>query len=172
MNHDLSHAFTEYACQKLDENMAQIRRCAGLLSIEALWSRANGHCNAVGNLILHLTGNVRQWIVASIGGQPFERRRQAEFDQRHPTPAAELMPALDDVIRSAKEIIRAQTTETLPIRHQIQAYDVDRMTAIFHVVEHFSGHTGQIVHMTKALLDVSLSVYDETGRRTDGQTAP
>lgn len=172
MTDALAASFTAYACAKLDENMSQIRRCANLLPIDALWSRANTHCNAVGNLILHLTGNVRQWIVSHIGGETFDRHRQAEFDQRDAIPAATMLPALERVISDAKEVIRRQTGETLTIRHSIQKYDVDRLTAIFHVVEHFSLHTGQIVHMTKALLNVSLSVYDEHGKRTDGMTAP
>lgn len=88
---DLAHEFVAYACEKLTQQLGQIVRCAGLLTEEEVWHRANEHTNSVGNLILHLTGNVRQWVVAGLGGAAFRRDRPAEFAQRGPLPIAEIV---------------------------------------------------------------------------------
>ena len=164
----VAREFTAYARTKLMMHLAQIVRCAGLLSEAELWQRTNEHCNSVGNLILHLTGNVRQWIVGGIGGEPFTRDRPAEFAQRGPLPAAEITGALEDVVRHACASIAGLDMAALGVRRTIQGYDVSTVVAVFHVVEHFSFHTGQIVHLTKAMKSVELSVYDAEGHRLAG----
>ncbi len=166
MTHDtLLREFCSSAVRKLEQDAAQIARCAGLLSLDELWSRPNEHCNSVANLVLHLTGNLRQWIVSGVGGEPFGRDRPAEFAARDARPADEILPPLLHTVRRAGEILAALSAEALGRRHAIQGYHVSAMQAVFHVVEHFSFHTGQIVHITKALKNVDLSLYDEQGRR-------
>jgi uncharacterized damage-inducible protein DinB len=164
--------FTQYAAHKLRQQFAQIERCAALLATDELWRRENEHCNSVGNLILHLTGNVRQWIVASIGGKPFVRDRPAEFAARDPRPAAEIVPPLRSAVEAAIGVITSLGAGDLGVRRSIQRYDVSTLVAVFHVVEHFSFHCGQIVHRTKALRDVDLSLYDTEGRRAAGMGYP
>lgn len=161
--------FREVATRKLARDLEQIERCATLLSEEQLWQRPNDHCNSVANQILHLTGNVRQWIVTGIGGLPFDRNRDAEFSERGPLPIECVLTPLQEIIRDATAVIGEMTDETLERRHDIQGYDVTGMTAVFHVSEHFSFHTGQIVHITKAILDVDLSLFDQQGMRRVGQ---
>jgi uncharacterized damage-inducible protein DinB len=161
---DLFGDFTDYACRKLEENLGQIARCAGLLSSEEIWHRPNRHCNSIGNLILHLNGNVRQWVVAAIGGEPFERDRPAEFAERGPLPTQQIINTLESTVRRAVEIISAVDAATLGVRRSVQGYDVTAQVAIFHAAEHFSFHTGQIVHVTKLMRDVDLSLYDAHGR--------
>lgn len=161
------NAFRNYACEKNEQNLAQVVRCTALLSIEELWRRENPHCNAVGNLVLHLAGNLRQWIVSGLGGRPFERDRPAEFFRRDPLPHAEIVPKLEETVREANEIIAGLTDETLNREFQIQGYTVLGIVAVFHVVEHLSFHTGQIVHITKIIRNVDLSLYDSEGRRLD-----
>lgn len=165
-----THAINElrrYACEKNEQNLAQVVRCTGLLSVEELWRRENTHCNAVGNLVLHLTGNLYQWIVSGLGGRPFERDRPAEFSQRGPLVHAEFVPRFEETVRSANEIIAGLADESLDREFLIQGYTVRGIVAIFHVVEHISFHTGQIVHITKAIRDVDLSLYDANGQRLD-----
>ncbi len=169
---EFARDFATYSNEKLEQNRAQIVRCAGLLSDAQLWSRVNANCNSVGNLLLHLTGNIRQWICSSIGGEAFERDRPREFAERGPLPRERVLSDFERVMTSASAVIAAQTTQTLAIRHKIQAYDVSRLTAILHVVEHCSYHCGQIVHMTKAILDLDLSQYDARGHRLNKQNAP
>jgi uncharacterized damage-inducible protein DinB len=157
--------FVAYATTKLEQNLAQVSRCAGLLTHEELWRRANQHANSVGNLLLHLNGNVRQWIAAGVGGQPFHRNRPAEFAARAPQPADDALANLEQTVTAALRIIAALPSHKATVRRHIQDYEVSTQTAIFHVVEHFSFHTGQIVHATKLIKDVDLSLYDEQGRK-------
>ena len=91
-----------YARTKLADHLAQIVRCVGLLGPGEIWRRSNTHTNSVGNLVLHLTGNVRQWIVGGLGGEQIERDRPAEFAERGPLPAAELLAALEGTVGRAR----------------------------------------------------------------------
>ena len=167
----LAGEFTSYALDKIRQNLRQIQRCVELLEDGDLWHRVNEHTNSIGNLVLHLTGNVRQWIVAGLGEEPFARDRPAEFAQREPLPRAEILDHLQHTAHRALEIIARLDEPDLVRRYTIQDYDVSALVAVFHVVEHFSTHTGQIVHMTKALRDVDLSVYDAHGHKPPGSGA-
>lgn len=160
----LLRELTASAVAKLKSDLAQAARCARLLSDEEAWRRENEYCNSVANLLLHLAGNVRQWIVQGVGGEPFERDRPAEFAARGPAPLAPVLAELERVVRRALEIIAALEPRQLAQRRSIQGYDVSTLQAVFHVVEHFSFHTGQIVHMTKVIRRCDLSRYDEQGR--------
>ncbi|MFQ5424765.1 MAG: DinB family protein [Phycisphaerae bacterium] len=160
---------TDYAASKLEEHLAQIERCAALLSDDQVWYRPNESSNSIGNLLLHLRGNVMQWIVAGLDAQPFERDRPAEFTQRKPIPAKTLMDGLRAAVRAATEVIRRLDAAALGRDYRIQNYAVSGTAAVLHVVEHFAFHTGQIITTTKWLLDVDLSLYDEQGHRGDGR---
>jgi uncharacterized damage-inducible protein DinB len=162
---DWTVAFTKYACDKLRQDFEQVRRCATLLSEAEFWQRVNAHTNSAANLTLHLTGNVRQWVLAGLGGETLERDRPAEFAAPGPTPAAPLVGALMATVDAACGVIGELDAAALERTYEIQHYQVTGVVAVFHVVEHFAGHTGQIVHITKALRDVDLSLYDAQGRR-------
>jgi uncharacterized damage-inducible protein DinB len=164
-----ARAFTEYAGRKLEDHFAQIRRCAALLSDAQLWYRPNEHSNSVGNLLLHLNGNIREWILAGIGGQAVQRHRQAEFDARGPMPRQQVLDPLVKTVDAACGVIRNVNDGTILEEKTIQTYRVTVLAAIMHVVEHFAFHTGQIVTTTKWLLDVDLSIYDDKGHRRDGR---
>jgi uncharacterized damage-inducible protein DinB len=164
---DSARAILDYAREKLAVNLGQIVRCTRLLNNEQLWSRTNAHTNSVGNLLLHLAGNVRQWIVGGMGGREIQRNRPAEFAQRGPLPAAQVLPPLEETVRSAIEILAGFDADRLGEPRTIQGYQTSVAVAVMHVVEHFSFHTGQIVHITKALRDVDLSLYDEQGHKLD-----
>lgn len=159
--------------RKLRQDFDQIARCARLLEPHSLWSRANAHCNSVGNLVLHLNGNVRQWIVAGLGGATFVRDRPAEFAERGPLPCEDVLSRLCATVDEAGAVITSLRPAALADQHVIQGYRVTALAAVFHVAEHFSFHTGQIVHMTKAIRDVDLSLYDAQGKRiTKGGAQP
>jgi uncharacterized damage-inducible protein DinB len=165
---ELAAEFLGHARARLAEHLAQIARCGGLLTEKEVWHRSNRHTNSVGNLILHLTGNVRQWIAAGLAGEPVVRDRPAEFAERGPLPTAEILADLERVVRRAIEILGGLDAAGLGRRHSIQGYEVSGLVAVFHVVEHFSGHTGQIVYLTKMIKDVDLSLYDAQGRKLPG----
>ncbi len=161
-------AVTAFATDKLTQQRRQITRCLRLLDDQQIWHRANAHCNSIGNLVLHLSGNVRQWINAGLGGQPFRRDRPAEFAERGPLPPDALLTRLTETVHAAAAVIGRLDAAALEQRYTIQGYEVTGVVALFHVVEHFSLHTGQIVHITKTFCDADLSLYDEQGRRHEG----
>jgi uncharacterized damage-inducible protein DinB len=165
--------FARYAVVKLEQNLAQVLRCMAQLSDAELWHRPNESSNSIGNLLLHLAGNVRQWIVAGVGGQPFERNRPAEFAERGPQPGCELASKLRQTVTEAIGVISKLDPAGLRVPRSIQDYEVCTLVAVFHVVEHFSFHTGQIVYAAKALRPVDLQVYDAQGHKLSGsRTAP
>ncbi len=163
-----SEGFLEYASAKLRRYAMQIRRCAELLDDAELWRRADPHCNAVGNLILHLTGNVSQWVLGGLAEREVSRDRPAEFAARGVPDRAAMLARFDDAVREACGVIGRLDPAALARRASIQGYDVTRRVAVFHVVEHFAYHAGQIIHATKALRGVSLSLYDAQGQLLSG----
>lgn len=152
-----------------DDFLPKIERCLEQLSDEEVWWRANEESNSIGNLLLHLSGNVRQWIVSGIGGAPDERVRQQEFDEREGLTRAELLARLKQTLHDADAALAAFDASRLLEQRQIQGNDVQVLEAIFHVVEHFSMHTGQILLMTKMLKGADLKFYDFSSGKPVGR---
>ncbi len=143
-----------------DDYLPKIERCLELLTDEQIWWRANPQSNSIGNLLLHLSGNVRQWIVCGVGGAPDERDRDSEFAQRDIIPRDELLVRLTQTLSDADAALAKFDAGKLLERHLIQGCDVTALAAIFHVVEHFSMHAGQIIYITKQLTAGDLHFYD------------
>jgi uncharacterized damage-inducible protein DinB len=151
--------FLSYSVEKLRELASRIEVCLGRLSEEQIWIRGKENENAVGNLVLHLCGNVSQWILSAIGGRPDTRVRESEFATRGGAVKTELADRLRATVEQALRVIGALTPEQLAARPTIQGYDVSVLEAIYHVVEHFSMHTGQIIFLTKLLTTEDLGFY-------------
>ncbi len=141
--------FQSHSANKLSQSMSRIETCVGHLTPEQLWLRQSSNENAVGNLLLHLAGNVRQWILHGLSCQPDQRDRDGEFSAQDGKPAAELLASLRKTVAEATEIIGSLPPARLQDRVTIQGYQVSVLEAIYHVVEHFSGHTFQIILLTK-----------------------
>ena len=146
-----------------EDFLPKIERCLELLSDEQIWWRANPQSNSVGNLLLHLSGNVRQWIVCGVGGAPDARDRDAEFAQREVIPRDELLARLKQTLSEADQALARFDSERLLEQMKIQGCEVTALEAILHVVEHFSMHTGQIILMSKVFAEVDLGFYDFSG---------
>src|SRR4051812_20970220 len=131
------------------EYRTKLRAAVEALPADALWWRANEQSNSVGNLLAHLSGNVRQWIVSGVGGAPDSRDRAAEFDARAGANAAELLARLEQTVDEAVAVIAKLSAEDLATTRSIQGRDVTVFDAIYHVVEHFSLHVGQIILIAK-----------------------
>lgn len=147
----MERRFLGQADRYLEQYAGRIRDCVGLLSDEQVWWRPNEACNSIGNLMLHLSGNLSQWVLAALGGQPFDRRRAQEFRAREGAPGAELLARLEGVVLSAREVIARLDTAALEKPRHVQGQDLDGLGIVFHVVEHMSYHTGQIVAAAKQL---------------------
>src|SRR3977135_3586999 len=143
-----------------EDYLPKIERSLDLLTDEQIWWRANPQSNSIGNLLLHLSGNVRQWIVCGVGGAPDNRDRDSEFAQRDRIPSRELLAGLKQTLSEADAALARFDAGKLRDQYSIQGRDVTALAAIFHVVEHFSMHAGQILYITKQLTAHDLHFYD------------
>jgi uncharacterized damage-inducible protein DinB len=145
------------------EYITKIRHCIEALPAEALWKRPNESSNSIGNLLLHLAGNIRQWIVGGVGNVDVARDRAAEFAARDGAPAAELMKNLERAVAEVDQVLERLKPEELKEGRLIQGRNTTVMAAIYHVVEHFAMHTGQIVLMTKMYVPGAIAFYRDAG---------
>ena len=160
-NHATGRAFLIYAADYLrGDYLPKIERCLERLTDTQIWWRANEESNSIGNLILHLCGNATQWILSGVGGRPDNRDRDSEFERRDPIPRAELSALLVSTVTEVDHLLRTLEPEVLLEQRKIQGKDVVILDAIFHVTEHFSMHTGQIIMLTKMFTTADLRFYD------------
>jgi uncharacterized damage-inducible protein DinB len=145
------------------------KTCVASFTAEQIWWRPNDASNSIGNLLLHLNGNVRQWIVTSFSGSQDKRDRPAEFAAKEGATAQELLDGLGATLDEAAAVLDRLTTAELLASYDIQGYRVSGLYAIYHVVEHFGMHYGQIVYITKLFYGKDLGFYkhlNQTGRDT------
>ena len=160
--------FLDFSRQKLIEQYwPRLSACVERLSDEQVWWRPNETSNSIGNLILHLNGNVHQWLVASFGRLEDVRNRPAEFRERARIPGSELLEQLGSTLKKASDVLASLSETDLLTTYEIQGYTVTGLQAVYQVVEHFGMHFGQIVYITKLLRAEDLGFHREldlTGR--------
>ena len=139
----------------LTRRMRKIQHCTRQLSDEQLWWRSADQMNSIANLMIHLAGNLRQWIVSGVGGAEDVRKRWKEFERRDDTAGDELLEQLAAAVQEAKSALTDLTPDELLRRRTIQGFDVTALQAIFESVAHFRGHSQEIVYMTRAQLGES-----------------
>ena len=164
--------FLAYSADQLEELCGRIETCLAKLSAEQIWTRGGENQNAAGNLVLHLMGNVRQWILSGVGGNPDDRVRDREFAARGGAGPQELAAGLRATVEQACAVVRSLPHSRLTDRRTIQGHDVSVLQAIYHVVEHFSGHAGQIILITKAFTGEDLGFYSYLSNVGQGQARP
>jgi hypothetical protein len=155
----LESEFLKFSADKLAQLLARIETCVEMLTPEQVWARTSSNQNAVGNLLLHLNGNVRQWILHGVGGQPDVRERDAEFAARDGSGAQQLLARLRATVEEAVALLHTLPPARLLEPMRTQGYDATVLTAIYHVVEHFAGHTFQIMLLTKQVTGADLGFY-------------
>ena len=164
----VSELFLEFSRQKLlNQHWPRMRTAVESLTDDQVWWRPNDASNSVGNLLLHLNGNVRQWLVASFNREDDARNRPAEFAERGGIPAAALLEKLDATLNEAAAVLARLTEADLTATYHIQGYTCTGLHAVYQVVEHFGMHHGQILYATKLLRGEDLGFYrelDKTGR--------
>jgi hypothetical protein len=149
---DLAAAVGREAASELASALSKLKHCLGQLSEEQVWWRSQPSLNSIGNLILHLCGNLRQWVVAGLGDAADVRDRPAEFAERGPISKDELLHTLDAVVGEAKEVLGRLTARQLLEPRRIQGFDVTGLATIFDTIPHFRGHTQEIAYMTRLQL--------------------
>ena len=157
----VSRAFVQQARHLLNsEYLLKLESCLNILTNEQVWWRANSESNSIGNLCLHLAGNARQWIGSGLGAEIDTRVRHREFDERAMIPRSELISSLREALNDADTVLARFELEQCLDQYEIQGSKVTALAAIFHVTEHFSMHTGQIILLTKMLSQRDLAFYD------------
>jgi uncharacterized damage-inducible protein DinB len=149
---NLAEAYLVEAGEQLAKATEVIRHCLGQLNDEQMQWRPNDSMNSVGNLVLHLCGNVRQWIISGVGGEPDVRERPKEFAERGPFRTEDLTRQLDELVERMEAVLRTIPASKLLERRRIQGFDTTGLSAIFDSVAHFKGHTQEIVFLTRMQL--------------------
>jgi uncharacterized damage-inducible protein DinB len=155
----IEERFLQAAADKLRQSVGRIEVCFGKLTEDQIWARGHENENAVGNLALHLDGNVRQWILGSFAAEEIERDRDSEFSARGGWYSAQLAGRLRVTVERAASVILGLKAADLEKMYSVQSYEVSGVEAVLHVVEHFSYHTGQIIFATKLVSGEDLGFY-------------
>jgi hypothetical protein len=145
-------AYLAEARRRLAACRERIDHCLGQLDDAQVWWRPGKGLNSIGNLLLHLGGNLRQWVVAGAAGTDDARDRPAEFAERGPIPKAELLRRLAEVVREADAVLSRVTADQLLAARRIQGFDETVLSAVFDSLAHLSGHTQEIVCLTRQQL--------------------
>ena len=165
---NVTELFLKFSRHKLLEHYwPRLRACVEPLSEEQVWWRPNAASNSIGNLILHLNGNVRQWLVASFNREQDHRDRPTEFSTESGLTAAQLLDRLGATINDAGKVLARLTEADLTASYEVQGYHVTGLETVYQVVEHFGLHFGQIAYIAKSLSGRDLGFYREltkTGR--------
>lgn len=150
---------TEIKRRLFEENIPRLKKCLKELTTEQIWYRPNAQSNSVGNLVLHLQGNVQQWVVAGFGKNPDIRERQKEFDEQGPVATDKLLADLDALMIEVNTLLdKADANDLLEIR-PVQIYQESGLSILVHVTEHFSYHVGQMTYIVKMLKNMDMGYY-------------
>jgi uncharacterized damage-inducible protein DinB len=168
----IDQIFLTCSARRLRQNVDRIDKCLARLTEDQIWCREHESENAIGNLLLHLAGNIRQWIISAVGDRPDTRDRDSEFNARSGPSKAELLAALRSTVEEGCKVIEPLTAERLAATVHVQKYDVSVLEAVYHVVEHFAQHTGQIIFATKLLTGEELGFYSHLKRPSHTEKTP
>ena len=161
---DLRDLFIDETIRRFDEeDLPRLEEAVGTVPEDKLWWRPHRSITSVGNLLIHLEGNTRQWFLGALGGGSMERARGAEFAATEGGSATELCRELRDTVEAAYPILRSLDEPALARSYTIQGFEVTGLAAVYHVLEHFGWHTGQIVWIAKATAgsEHGLAFYDD-----------
>jgi uncharacterized damage-inducible protein DinB len=150
----------EFELRVFDENYARIFKCLNLISENDLWKSPNDNIPSVGNLILHLCGNARQWILSGLGGEFDNRNRNQEFIIQKNIRKTDLIFLMQNTKTKIQELFLKINNKDLSNKTVIQGFDTTYYSALIHVIEHFSYHTGQITFLTKLFTNQDTKYYE------------
>jgi uncharacterized damage-inducible protein DinB len=144
----------------VQESMMKLQSCLDKLTLEQIWYRPNENTLSIGNTLLHLNGNVRQYILAGLAGGEDTRQRSKEFSERSVISKEDLLNPLKKTMQEVDQYLDKLDIDELTIVRPVQCFDESGVGILIHVVEHFSYHVGQVVYITKMLEDQDMGFYD------------
>ena len=156
----LQEELVKNALYRLDESTRMIKKSLGEISEEELWKKPNASLNSIANLILHLCGNITQYVISSLGETEDIRNRDLEFSTNRGANKLELFKKLEETVDTAKRVIFDASQEQLLKVRSVQGFSFSGIGIIIHAVEHYSYHTGQIAFWVKQLKNTDLGFYD------------
>lgn len=155
----LLNQFKQQSIFYMKENLPRIKKCLEKITEEEVWKKPNENTNSIGNLLLHLCGNITQYIISCMGGDADSRIRESEFSTKGGFTKQELLEKITGVVSKAISVIKNVNEEKLIAQTKVQGFDMTGVDIIIHVVEHFSYHTGQIALLTKLFINKDLGFY-------------
>ena len=155
----VAQEFIKQTIFRIQENTPKIIKCLDELREEQIWLRPNEASNSIGNMILHLCGNIRQYIISSLGNQQDIRERDKEFSAKGGYNKEELQNKLTSTVEEAINTIKNIDENRLLKIHSVQGFNYSGIGVIIHVTEHYSYHAGQIIFWTKQLTAKDLGFY-------------
>lgn len=157
---DFKNAIVKETKRRLiNEGVVRIKQCLEHLTEGQIWHQPNQNSNSVGNIILHLCGNVRQWILTGLAGQEDNRERDREFELTSRVSAEKLVEKLDKLMKEVSDYLDEMPVEILLEKRNVQGFEETGLSILIHVVEHFSYHVGQITYYVKAANDIDMQYY-------------
>ena len=156
-----SLAISEFEKRVLEENYVRIFKCLTMLDDSSIWFSPNGNIPSIGNLILHLSGNCRQWILSGLGGQEDNRNRDEEFKVHKNIRKSDLIFLMENVKTNMRHVLKDLKENQMEQMYTIQGYRLTGFSVLMHVMEHFSYHTGQITTLTKIITNKSTGYYTQ-----------
>jgi len=142
-----------------EESIERIKKCLDMITNDQIWQRPNKESNSIGNLILHLCGNARQWLICGLTDAPDTRNRSLEFDIHHNISKSEFITKLDELSSDIASLLKMIDVSNLVLPRKVQVFEETGISILIHVIEHFSYHTGQIVFYTKLLTNKPTNFY-------------
>jgi uncharacterized damage-inducible protein DinB len=160
MEKEIKGEFIKNSIYRMDESTRMIQICFKELSEEQVWKKPNKSSNSIANLILHLCGNITQYIISSLGEVKDTREREKEFSTTEGYTKDRLLQILLDTVENAKAVIQSTTQDKLLKERDVQGFNFSGIGIVIHVVEHYSYHTGQIAFWSKLMKNIDLGFYD------------
>jgi uncharacterized damage-inducible protein DinB len=158
MDH-IAREFVDQSLFRINENTPKIKKCLEELNEEQIWQRPNEASNSIGNILLHLCGNITQYIISALGRQPDHRERDKEFAAKSGYSKEELQNKITNVLDEAIKTINSVDETRLMKIYYVQGFHHSGIGIIIHVTEHYSYHTGQVIFWTKLLKGIDLGLY-------------
>lgn len=159
----------ENACFRMDESLRMVKMALSKISESQIWTKPNNSLNSIGNLLLHLCGNMRQYGIASLQNTEDTRHRALEFSIDGGFTKVELLNQLEATVNEVKSSFNTISKERMVSKQSVQGFTLSGLGNLIHVVEHFSYHTGQIALLTKLITDEQLGFYKDQDLNTKNE---